>query len=532
MSEFPFPFFGHRPAEESDAPRRLYLLRFAEAPGESQRERFGELAAESFFGGPVAGHVLFASEGEWFAWQLDVDLTWASSERRGFDPSNSSRAIELASAVLRRLHELAPLAEVVFTGALSDAGSDWDAWSREVHGRPSEVAGVRVDGRELRRDGDAWMNQDDAYDARIRALPAILARVDGSYRSAADRVFLALLSGLPGVEPVDAPDAAIVPARRWEWAGGELTLARRRLRFVDADGRERFSEPVSGASGLRLGRALLIAGEARTDVAWLVDDGVRFGSPIPARVDAAAAPDLVEIGARWFRWSLDEPASAPTISEVSKVPSPTEPTPPEGRSLPSDVRYVATMASGELVVRRGGRLERVGADGEAPVPLRPGGGREDVERLRDVHPTEPRVLVELGEHTGPIHEVLTDERTDRRLFDSEGVRARYLGRDRLVASVGRDLVLYAHDPAAGVHLRRLDERPFLRGFFAVHGERVITLERGRRELLVYALDGAGDAWVERGEPQRVGGPAHMSRAIEVDGAIYVSMGRRAYVVRG
>ena len=281
---------------------------------------------------------------------------------------------------------------------------------------------------------------------------------------------------------------------------------------------------------------VLVPGGARTDVARLDDRGLAFLAPIPAEVEGAAPPDLVQVGELWYRvaWLEEsESTGGPILTAVHQLPenAPVAPVPPAGLAVPDGLEYVATLSTRHHVLRKKNKLAFLAPGEESALTIKRKKERKtDLEILHHAHPSTARAMVEIGDY-GPLFEVLVEARAYRPLFSSDGIRARYLGDDRIVAIIGDSLVLYAHDPSAKVQLSRLDERPFLGGWFDVRRGRVLTVERARKQLLVHVLDGSGDRFVEQGAPLTQAGPSHMSRVTEVGGDVYVAMGRDTFALR-
>lgn len=119
MSEFPFRFYGSRPRDwfEGANMGHHYEIRFAEEPTPEQQQALGEVWAQQTAKGIV-------DPGLW---------TWAGpfalvnlGERRASEYDAFFRKVE---TILRAIHEVVPIDQVVFWGARDVTDGPWEAWT-------------------------------------------------------------------------------------------------------------------------------------------------------------------------------------------------------------------------------------------------------------------------------------------------------------------------------------------------------------------------------------------------------------------
>lgn len=120
---YPFRFYGHRPRAWRASPggEHFFRLRFEQPPAPEQRT---ELATT------LAATRLDAARGPWL-WAGPWALFAVGEED---DPDLFFDDVE---DLLLRLHDIAPLSEVVYVDAETPSDSEWEGWTRGQHPQPT-----------------------------------------------------------------------------------------------------------------------------------------------------------------------------------------------------------------------------------------------------------------------------------------------------------------------------------------------------------------------------------------------------------
>lgn len=173
MAEHPFLFFGLLPDPPSPASDgHGYAVRFAKKPAKAARKTIATTlvaAARPLLGDDA--EIPWRWDGAWLvAWLMDAPGTEdVASEAR-------CEALSGMAAAFTALHEVAPIAEVIYLGSAGRGTSPWDAWSWQK-GAPSP------DGLTLLHGGgevDPAVEKARAGAGATRGAPATMAATKGA----------------------------------------------------------------------------------------------------------------------------------------------------------------------------------------------------------------------------------------------------------------------------------------------------------------------------------------------------------------
>ncbi|HEY5933587.1 MAG TPA: hypothetical protein VIU61_03100 [Kofleriaceae bacterium] len=124
---FPFRFYGREPTEWHTSVEQPYRLRFVEPLDEVARLQIAGVIAPVFAEGRV----------------LPGTTPWRWAGDRAVmtvcDPANERAWLDAVEELLRAVHSVAPLQEVVFEGAQGDGNHAWDDWTLRQSRTPYPV---------------------------------------------------------------------------------------------------------------------------------------------------------------------------------------------------------------------------------------------------------------------------------------------------------------------------------------------------------------------------------------------------------
>jgi hypothetical protein len=271
---FPFRFYGRDPVDWQSSVEQPYRLRFVEPLDEVARLQIAGVIAPVFAEGRV-----FPGASSW-RWAGDRAVMTVC------DPPNEREWLDAIDDLLRAVHRVAPLQEVVFEGAHGEGRHAWDDWTVRQSRQPYPV-------------DDRVPMADATFD---RALAVALdearaAKSDRDDAAAAARAARLAVTSRPTDRWPEAPAESVDPAmqallsegksiERWLARDGVVVaLYKSGLRYVGASGKAKVKATRSHGN-----RAWLAPGGTHVIVENGVDlmrltlpDGVAeaFPKPIP-----------------------------------------------------------------------------------------------------------------------------------------------------------------------------------------------------------------------------------------------------------